>query len=396
MLLIKAGSYVMRFFSKFIKTIGLSTGMWGLMGSSTLAMCIWFAPPGRIFEPADNMRVLLVKHDDNQQMVVQPEFNGDATDFALVMPFAVQPDITEAPEDIFAKLEDLTNPVVEFPEGDLFDGLASIEQSTEGAQPKVTVLEQRDVGDYTATTLEANDSQALLDWLAENGYETSDSKKDVLGQYIGEGQYFVALKVNLSNAELDANGQLKGRLKPVVFNDLGDSAVLPTRLMADQDATDNMNMVIYTLSNDQLYIPGADVQFARKLSSDDLAQANISDFGQQSDWLVRNAVEFDLSKIQQDLTLRVAPDPVIINGNGNSARINPDLNSSKTGIVENEFVEIRYSEEQPKDNTKTDNDNNSEDDSQTGFVLGALLVMSLLANAVLLALTTYLKNNKAN
>ena len=57
---------------KFLATIsGVIT--WFMLGSGAFAMCIWFAPPGRVFEPATNIKTLIVEDNNRQQFVVQPQ-----------------------------------------------------------------------------------------------------------------------------------------------------------------------------------------------------------------------------------------------------------------------------------------------------------------------------------
>lgn len=94
----------------------LAIPIWFGLGGMTLAMCMWFVPPQRQFTPATNMQTLIARTGNQVSMTVQPQFTGTATDFALVMPFPSEPSVSEAPEDIFMQLEEVTNPLIEQPD----------------------------------------------------------------------------------------------------------------------------------------------------------------------------------------------------------------------------------------------------------------------------------------
>ena len=88
----------------------------------------------------------------------------------------------------------LTNPIIKRRQG---TGASAQATSVEG----VTIVEQKDVGDFKTTTLTADAAEALVNWLQENNYAYSEKDSGNFEYYINQGGYFfVALKVNMEKA----------------------------------------------------------------------------------------------------------------------------------------------------------------------------------------------------
>jgi hypothetical protein len=314
-----------------------------LNASSIYAMCIWFVPPQRQFTPATNIQTLLVRDNNDNKLVVQPGFAGTATDFALVMPFPSQPELVEAPEAIFTELEELTNPPITF---DDVVPLGAAENAS--TREKVEVIEVKNIGDYTATTLKADDAEALLDWLKVNGYEFTDSNLDTLNFYVENGTaYYVALKVNIDKANVDKDGYLEGNLRPLQFNFSSDSPTLPLRLMQGNGPL--VTLTVYTLARNILYIPGAEVQFSRKITATDIKDhPSFEDYDMRGRWLVRNVVQFDPVEVKSDTDLLTTRQSVVIDAGDRSVVLNPDKLSGDTGLLVSERGEVIYTDEDAK------------------------------------------------
>jgi len=353
--------------------------IWLVLGAQVSAMCIWFAPPGRTFEPARDIKTLVTVDGDQQQLVVQPQFQGSATDFGLVMPFPSVPEISEAPKKIFKQLEDLTNPVQEFLDGPI--PLTAEADGIDLSTREVEVVEIRDVGDFTATTLNATDSQALTDWLKDNNYEITDEKLATLEYYIEKGtQTFVALKINMSEADVNKDGLLKGELDPITFSFSASQVELPLRLMANP-AGEIFDLVIYTLGDQQFYVPGAEIQFARKVTTNDSDEFSVLDkFEAKGKWLTRSNVSLDTSKVEKDLLFYQTPADVVVEVGDESVRVNPDLLDPKTGIVEANTGAIRYVEE----TDASDDQLGSEEDADNSRPLVVIVVVLGVSNILLL------------
>ena len=297
--------------------------------SIAYAMCpVGFVPPGRIYHPDNNTRGLLVFQDGTEKLILEPSFTGNATQFGLVVPLPANPDINEAPEKIFQELEDLTNPIIERRDFEMFAPNAAVQSGS------VTVIQQKDVGDYTVTVLTADTANALIQWLKDNGYNYNPSDEANFNYYVQKGGfYFVAMKVNMSAARIDAQGFLSGRLRPIEFAFNTPDPMLPIRSMAGDMPT--MNFTLYILTQAPYYIPGAEILFSKQLDQNDIAKISSSEKYQPlNKWLVRNNVLFDPKRINEDLVLFDAGTKLIIPTIAARRVVNPHIAPIQSGIIQ--------------------------------------------------------------
>lgn len=365
----------------------------GLMAPSIHAMCISFWQPGRTFEPADNMRTFYSYEDDKSKLIVQPEFSGTASEFALIMPFPSQPKVEEVGEEFFDELEDLTNPEVFFDDA-VLESEGGIRQSLDTAAPEVNVIKRETVGDFQSTLIEATDGGALYSWLEDQGYEITPDKREALDHYVNKDwTYFTALKVDVRVDTIDDNGRVDGALSPISFEYQVDEPELPFRLMATNDDS-YVNMVVYTMGDDLWYIPGAEQQFARKLGVDDLAGTELNkQVSAKSKFLVRNGFGLNTSQITSDQQLHRTSEQIALEG-GITASINPDKWDPESGIdyVNNGNIEyLRDYEVGAKKNTNVGD--NGADNVEDNILVWAVVGLLGLSNLFLLSRVLGDKNN---
>lgn len=360
---------------RLIVQLFIAFPVWLMLGSMTFAMCIWFAPPSRQFEPATNMKVLASRDGNSLTMTVQPQFTGDATDFALVMPFPSEPTVSEAPKNIFRQLENLTNPEIEFDDIIALSSAEGIDQSSTRAA--VEVIEERDVGDFSTVTLKADSEEALIEWLTDQGYEIPDGKKATIASYVNQGGYFVALKVNMSKAEVDLRGVLTGELDPISFTFESAATMLPLRLMAGEKSL--FTLTIYTLAEELTYIPGAEIQFSKKVTSTHIKDySSLEEYDAWQKWLVRNVIQFDPSEVEQDLVLQTTVDTLVVVPGEQAVIFNPEQLEAGTGVVISEEGKTIYTEETKEPDTSIDEGSNP--------LTGATVVILAISNVVLLGI----------
>ncbi len=363
---------------KFIAQVLLAFPLWLMLGSVSFAMCIWFVPPSRQFAPATNMKSLISREGDEVTMTVQPQFFGNATDFALVMPFPSEPTVAEAPETIFTELEDLTNPEIDFNDGIAFATEdSSIRSESIG---EVTIIEERDVGDFSTVSLSATSESALTTWLNNEGYEITDEKQSIISNYVNSDGYFVALKVNMDKADVDEDGFLSGELKPISFKFESGQTMLPLRLMSGDDAL--ITLTVYTLADELTYIPGAEVQFSKKVESDQLQDyPGLQRYDAWQKWLVRNVIQIETDKIQSDVSLLTTTDAKVVVPGEQPLIINPDQLPQGTGIMIRDNGVTTYTVEKEPENQQASTTSNDGSSLTT-----AVVVILAISNIVLLSI----------
>lgn len=231
------------------------------LGTSAYAACPpTFPPPGYTITPDDDVQAFLTysEPDRVEVLVVQPAFSGTATEFGMVMPLPGRPAISEAPEDMFDVLLEYTT--IRYSDDATVEESLSIQSDGGEMGSGVTVVETKDVGDFKTVVLTADSAGALTEWLDGNGFEFKDEDRENFEYYVEKGgYYFVAMKVNMDEADLDEAGMINGKLRPIEFVFESEYPMLPLRIMAHD--MDPMRFTLYTLGVFPYYVPGVDVLF---------------------------------------------------------------------------------------------------------------------------------------
>jgi hypothetical protein len=96
--------------------------------------------------------------------------------------------------------------------------------------------------DWTALSLDpklADPAAAAVEWLTENGYDVPDSAKTLLGPYLADGMYLLALRLT--------KGSDVGSIRPIVLTYEADAPMIPIKLTAVA-ANDDMGVMTWALS----------------------------------------------------------------------------------------------------------------------------------------------------
>lgn len=185
-----------------------------------------FAPMNQVSE-----RILFVDHGDSITTHVQIAYTGAAADFAWILPVPSPPSLAVSHNDLFNQLQFATRPtfVLEWDEGMddcgvLFPPFARTLESAEADDGSVTVVDERRVGPYDTVVLSAENPEAVIIWLVDNGYQLGDLGAELLAPYIDGGMYFLALRL--------APDRELGDLQPLAMTYAADTPMIPIQLTA--------------------------------------------------------------------------------------------------------------------------------------------------------------------
>ena len=204
--------------------------------------------------------------DGTVTAVIEVMYEGQADEFAWLLPIPGVPDIEVSSGQIFNELQSLTDPTysiqtqVEGTCGSQFrngtnlaaPGSAPPDAADSGmagsgaeAPPPVTVEASGVVGPYDFTVLsqmEGLDDPAdiAIDWRTEHGYDVGELGPDVLRPYLEDGLNLVAFKLT--------KGNVTGAIRPVRITYEADLPVIPIRPTAVA-ANENMGVMVFMLSN---------------------------------------------------------------------------------------------------------------------------------------------------
>ncbi|AKJ04118.1 uncharacterized protein (TIGR03382 family)/MYXO-CTERM domain-containing protein [Archangium gephyra] len=180
---------------------------------------------------------------------IQIQYQGEAKKFAWVVPVQAKPTLSVGSAQLFTYLDMVTQPRFQlqwdqscqplFPPGTVFSPPAAEADSGGGQDGGVVVVSREDVGPYDAATLTADDAVALREWLTTNGYDIPEAAGEALTPYVGNGYYFVALKLQ---QDKDV-----GDLRPIVLKSESNRPCVPIRLTAIA-ARPDMPIIAYVLA----------------------------------------------------------------------------------------------------------------------------------------------------
>jgi hypothetical protein len=210
-------------------------------------------------------QVAIARAGDRTVLTMANDYQGDAKDFAIVVPVPTvlkQEQVHVAESTILERLDAFSAPrLVEYFDADpcavpdrfaAFDGMPSV-QSAPAARAElspartkslgVTIEEKFSVGEYDILILGAKESDGLQTWLQENGYKLPQGANQLLKPYIRQKLKFFVAKVNLE--KFDASGF--ARLRPLQIAYESPRFMLPIRLgMMNADAA--QDLIVYIMS----------------------------------------------------------------------------------------------------------------------------------------------------
>jgi hypothetical protein len=190
--------------------------------------------------------ILFIQGEGTVTTHVQLQYSGSASDFAWILPMPSVPELAVSHNQIFNQLQFATQPGFQLNFNDdvscgfppIFraledDGLVVADESA-----AVEVISQEQIGPYDTAVITSNDSQAIITWLVDNGYQLGDLGIDLLAPY--SECVFLALKL--------AADREVGDLQPIAMTYVAETPVIPIRLTAVATAPD-LGVLVWVLAD---------------------------------------------------------------------------------------------------------------------------------------------------
>jgi hypothetical protein len=162
--------------------------------------------------------------NSTEHLILSVSFEGDAEDFAWVIPVPNKPEIVVTDPELFWELSDFTR--TELPHGGGGFGCGA---AAPGDHEGVDVIGEQVVGPYATTILSATNTTALADWLNANGYIFPEDGEEIVNEYIEKEWYFVATKINAVDEDT-GYALAEGDIEPIVLSFASDEIVYPLRI----------------------------------------------------------------------------------------------------------------------------------------------------------------------
>jgi len=244
-----------------------------LAASAAEAACTYFAALDQdVTQPGQRAFITWDPVEKIESFTVQPQFQGNARDFGMVIPTPSRPKLKEAPREIFKDLALFT--VLEPRPCTKRYAKSSMAESGGGravptaSPPKVTVLEAGVVGTLDYKIIRAEDAADLFTWLKDNGYSYAGDEA-TLNFYVSRKWLFTVMKIDPSAMKKGADGSYTGDVSPTRFQFASKELIYPLRI-TQLSVKDTTNALLYVMTKDKIQLPGSKLEYAKRLTAADL------------------------------------------------------------------------------------------------------------------------------
>jgi len=219
-----------------------------------------------IYEP--NQLAMIVFDDMVEKIIFQIDYEGDAEDFAWVVPVPGYPKLFSVEDDIFYELHKLTQP----PPSSNFGCGWGAGVPTSGLEDEgVHVWEENQVGIYHTTTLSASDPSSLVDWLNDNGYAFPVEGQEILDYYVQQNWFFVAMKIQHEET-VNSSENYTGAIQPIGIMFFSDEMIYPLKISTLSAPSWGTEVLIYAFSDERVTFPGATEEYNSIITPDQLKE----------------------------------------------------------------------------------------------------------------------------
>ncbi len=259
-----------------LAAMGLALGLGGLT-SAVQAMCGYFRPivvdikqSPEILQPSQIAFITWDPVKKLETVTVQPRFEGNARDFAMVIPTPGQPKLHEMPRDLFKALGVFTRPKQRvIPESKLMPRMMQQFNLARGlggekapaakdvAPPRPTtveVLEAGVVGSLDYKIISAGRPDDLYQWLKDNKYNYGGDEA-TLDFYVRQKYYFTVMKIDTLQMKRNPDGSYTGDVTPTRFTFPSDKLVYPLKI-TQVSVKDKTEAVFYVQAPTKMDLAG--------------------------------------------------------------------------------------------------------------------------------------------
>ena len=228
------------------------------------AACCFFSAKGQpVVEPAETVFLTWDPQQKVESFTVQPEFEGNAPDFGLVVPTPTQPKIEEMPKKFFEEMSVFTQLTHrEHPISKLLPEKVLRRLTNVGALPhpgakessSITVVEEGAVGSLNYKIIAADKASELYAWLKDNQYNYAGDEA-TLDLYIHRKWFFTVLKIDAAKMKKRPDGSYSGEVTPLRFQFTSDQLVYPLKITR-HSVRDKLDVMFYVQAPTKVDLPG--------------------------------------------------------------------------------------------------------------------------------------------
>lgn len=189
-----------------------------------------------------------VPGEATEDLILKIRVEGDAEEFAWIVPFPTAPDTQPEDPKLFSELFRYCQLRQRPSRSPKSDGANSAEAKPKSAADRVHVISQKVAGKFLVTVVKEQESGSLNEWLEQNGYQTLEGGEDVIEFYRAKGYVFACIKVtDVARAEHAGNNESLA-LHPLRFSfKTGgrDGIYFPMRMTGLQTKPFDVNLYVF-------------------------------------------------------------------------------------------------------------------------------------------------------
>ncbi|HER24127.1 MAG TPA: DUF2330 domain-containing protein [Candidatus Atribacteria bacterium] len=261
-----------------------------------------------IYEP--NQLAMIVFDDMVEKIIFQIDYEGNAGDFAWVIPVPAYPKLFSVEDDIFYELHQLTLPPPPSSFGCGWGGGIPVPglEDEDGVQ----VWEENQVGIYSTTTLSATDPNSLEKWLNDNGYAFPVEGQEILNYYIQKNWFFVAMKIQHEDT-INNSENYSGAIQPIGIMFFSDDLVYPLKISTLSTPSWGTEVLIYVFSEERVTFPGAAEEYSKMITPNELKEYPIlQGLIDEAFVLTKLRKNFSAEEMVEDLILIPTPEYIAL------------------------------------------------------------------------------------
>jgi len=250
-----------------------------------------------IYEP--NQLAMIIFDDMVEKIIFQVNYEGEAEDFAWVIPVPEYPYLFSVDSEIFYELHKLTQPPPANQGCGWENGIPAPGLEDGG----VHIWEENQVGIYDTTTLSASDPNSLIDWLNSNGYTFPVGGQEILNHYMQKNWFFVAMKIQSGELMTDSD-YYSGAIQPLGIMFFSEEMIYPMKISALSTPSWGTEVLIYAFSDNRVTFPGAKEEFYVPITPEQLKEYPI----------LQGLIDetFILTKLRKNFTVEEISDDLIL------------------------------------------------------------------------------------
>lgn len=222
--------------------------------------CCYFSAKGKdVLQPAQKAFITWDPVEQVESFTVQPKFEGNASDFGMVIPTPSRPKLDEMPRDFFKLLAVFT--ILEPMDMNKYKRLqmampsASAEAgSSIRRKDSVRVLEAGIVGSLDYKIIVAERADDLFSWLKANRYSYAGDQS-TLDFYIKQKWFFTVMKIDPLQMKKNRDGSFEGEVTPTRFTFASDRLIYPLRI-TQISVKDTTEALFYIQAPYKMDLPG--------------------------------------------------------------------------------------------------------------------------------------------